>query len=842
MRKFAMLSVVFVFFLSFGLEAATEDASQADAVEEAESLRFEHDILPIFEQHCFDCHGAQIQEMGLDLRTAAGVLSGSDNGAVVVASQPDTSLLLELVANGEMPPDDDSSLGEAEVELIKQWIEQGAISLKPPVVSAVKTFVSDEDRRYWAFQKPVRKRTPNVRAAHRTRTPIDAWLLARLEKHGLVFRPDADLQLLLRRAYFDLIGLPPSREAVERCLSSDSPDAFERELDRLLASPHYGERWGRHWLDVAGYVDTRLFDGDLTSVYVNEGVWRYRDYVIGSFNADVRYDEFITEQLAGDEMNDWEAADSLTPEIKDRLVATGYLRQIEDHSNDEDVRVKERYDLLYGVMETVSTSLLGLNMECARCHNHKYDPISQRDYYEMMACFEPALNVANWINADKRFLPDVPIKEREKIDEHNAQVDKEVGEIDKSIKELEEDVKGQEDSSASESTEPAADPPETKEDREKQLAELRAKREGLEQSRQSYGKIQALWDNGPLPTSRILRRGNYRKPGAVVQPGFLEVLSQPGSQAFSEVTPSRTSSSGRRLALARWITDTNGIAAGLAARVMVNRMWHHHFGAGIVKTLGNFGSTGSKPTHPELLDYLAHDFVEHGWSMKRVHRTMVSSSAFRQSSRTGSANEVAFSKDPGNELLWHMNLKRLEAEIVRDSVLAASGKLDRIPGGVPVMISTPENGMSRVKAEPTPTSHWRRSVYIFTRRTYPLRFLETLDFPIMAINCTSRVNSATVLQSFAFLNGPFITEHGQHLAERIGEDSAATLDEKIRLAYWHTLFREPTELEQEKCQRFLGEQSDTYKEQGEAEEPAEKNAIADLCQMLLSTSEFLYVE
>ena len=810
------------------------------------SLVFEQDILPILKQHCHSCHGSDTRESGLDLRTASSTLRGANNGAVIAVGQPDQSILLELVKNGEMPPDKDSQLEQHEIDALQQWIEQGATAQEPIQTQAPAPLVNDDDRSYWAFQKPHKRSLPSVEHAHRVRTPIDTLILSRQEPKDLTFSVDATRLQLLRRAYFGLLGLPPSPAEADKFLSDQRPNAYERELDRLLASPHYGERWGRHWLDAAGYVDVRLFDGDLTSVYVNEGVWRYRDYVVQSFNQDKSYDQFITEQLAGDELSDWDTAETLSPEVHDQLVATGFLRQIEDHSNDTAVRVKERYDILFGVMQTVSTSLLGMNLECARCHDHKYDPIPQRDYYRLMSCFEPALNVHQWLNPPDRFLADVSLSERKVIDEHNAKVAEETAEIDKKIKELEESETESSESDTPETESPDSDTPEAEaadaDKKEQEVAKLKQQRDELNKTLRSYGKIQALWEHSDPPTSRVLRRGNYLNPGVVVEPGFLEVLSPPRELSLTAATPTRTASSGRRLTLAKWLTKPDSTAAGLVARVFINRVWHHHFGVGIVKTVGNFGQNGSRPTHPHLLDWLAVDFMKHDWSLKRIHQMILSSTVFRQQSQISESHLTALSVDPENKLLWRMNLRRLEAEIVRDAVLAASGKLDRTPGGEPVMITTPVDGMSQVKAEPTPSSHWRRTVYIFTRRTYPLRFLETLDFPIMAVNCTNRVNSATVLQSFAFLNGPFVIEHAEHLATRIGPLPENQPTAEIRQAYLNTLSRSPTSDETEKCRKFLAAQSQTYLEKGAPIAQAQQAALTDLCQMLLSTNEFLYIE
>lgn len=666
---------------------------------------------------------------------------------------------------------------------------------------------SAPDSPHWAFQKPIKGRPPEVKNAGRVHTAIDAFLLAKLESKGLTLSPDADKVTLLRRAYLDLIGLPATPKEADEFLKDSRPDAYERLIDRLLASPHYGERWGRHWLDAAGYVDNRLFDGDLAMIYPNEGIWRYRDYVIRSFNEDKPWNRFITEQLAGDELTDWRSADKLTDQMRELLTATGYMRLVEDHTSEPQYGIDKRYDVVFNLMEMTSTSLMGLTMECSRCHDHKYDPISQRDYYQLMACFEPAYNVHAWRKPQERFLADVSLKEKAAIDEHNAEVERRIGELQKG-------------------NEKSADLP-------KRVAELAA-------SKRSYGKIQALWDVGLPPISRLLRRGNVNRPAGELPPAFITAVSLPGKTEVVKPAQTQGTSSGRRLALAQWLTSPEH---PLTARVIVNRVWHHHFGRGIVATLGNFGRSGSTPSHPELLDWLAVDFVENGWSLKRLHRQVMTSTAYRQSSRRPSTlGAVAERKDPENHLLWRMNLRRLEAEIVRDSVLAVSGKIDRAPGGPPIAITNPADGVSEVKREPTPTSSYRRSLYLFARRVYPLKFLEVFDSPIMPVNCTQRTNSATVLQALTFLNSAFVIEQAEHVAARVRAQAGETVARQVEVAHQIVLARPPSAREQEKCQTFLRDQKATYAQNGRAPDRAERDALADLCHMLLCTNEFLYVE
>jgi hypothetical protein len=776
---------------------------------------FEKDILPLLASKCHDCHGGDVREAKLDLRTLSAMLQGGESGPAIVVGDPGGSLLVDLVAQGQMPPEGSEKLTAAELATIRRWVKARSPAKEQIVALPPRAQVSPEDRQFWVFQPPRKSDVPRVRHADRVRSPIDAFLLSKLEARELTFSPEADRATLIRRAYFDLIGLPPEPAAVQAFLDDRRPDAYEHLVDELLKSPHYGERWGRHWLDAAGYVDNRLFDGDLSSIYPNEGIWRYRDYVVNAFNTDKPYDRFLTEQLAGDELVDWRRADSFTPETLSLLSATGFMRCVEDHTSEPQYGIDKRYEVINQVVDMFSTSVLGLTMECCRCHNHKYDPLPQRDYYRLMACFEPAFNVHDWKRPQERFLADVSLTERAAIEAHNAALDKQVADLQPTLKAAEE----------------AREEP--------RIAELKKQIGDLQAMKKSYGKVQALWDVGPAPTSRVHRRGNVHAPGVLVQAGFPEILQAPGTLVAAKADDVSGESSGRRLALAHWLTRPDHPLTG---RVIVNRVWHHHFGRGIVETLGNFGRSGSLPTHPELLDWLTVDFVEHGWSLKRLHRQIMLSSAYRQSSRRPPVDIAVDSPlargekvDPGNALLWRMNLRRLESEIVRDSILTASGALDRAAGGPPVEITKPADGLSEA------ASH-RRSLYLFARRVYPLKFLEIFDSPIMPVNCTQRMSSATVLQSLAQLNSEFLFDQADRMAGRVADTAGADSTARIDLAFQLALARKPKDAELKHSLAFVSEQARNHETAGAQPDKATQMALADLCHMLLSTNEFLYVE
>ena len=772
---------------------------------------YEKAIRPLLARHCVGCHGKETREGRLDLRSLAGILAGGESGPAIVRGDPQKSFLVQLVHAGEMPPQGETRLADAQRQTLSRWVQAGAPAQNDPGDVPPLRLVSDEDRKHWSFQKPRRPRAPLVRAVDRVRSPVDAFVLSRLEAAGLGLAPEADRSALLRRANLDLLGLPPSLANQAAYLADTAAGAYERMIDRLLGDPRYGERWGRHWMDAAGYVDVRLFDGDAATIYLNDGMWRYRDYCIAAHNADMPWDRFITEQLAGDELAAWDTMKRWTPEVQQKLIATGFLRNVEDPTSEAQYGVKERYDVLFDLVKTVSSSLMGLTLECARCHSHKYDPIPQRDFYRFMACFEPAMNVHDWRKPQQRFLHTVSAAEKAEVDAHNAGVTARVKVLTEQLKQAEARLTTRQAGSA------------------EQVAALKSQLAKLNASKRGYGKIQALWDVGADSPSQLLRRGQWNKPGIRIEPGFLEVLSPGRAEAADRPAEARPGTSGRRLALARWMTRPDH---PLTARVIVNRAWHHHLGVGIVDTPGNLGRNGGRPSHPELLDWLATDFVDHGWSLKHLHRRIMLSATYRQASHRSDPQAVeAVAIDPGNRLLWRSNLRRIEAEVLRDSVLSVSGRLDLAPGGPPVMLTTPTSGLSMVKPGPSPTSVHRRSVYLLARRVYPLRFLELFDAPIVPVNCTKRPQSATVLQSLALLNSKFVVEGAEAMAGRVRRRAGDDPTEQVRAAYRLSLCRDPDADEMKSCRSFLAEQA------VDSDGPA---ALRDLCQMLLCTNEFLY--
>jgi hypothetical protein len=745
-----------------------------------------------------------------------------------------------------------------------------------PVSTAV---AAGKGSRHWAFEPLRRPEVPTPAGPAITRTAIDAFLLARLQARGLTFSPEAGRETLLRRAYLDLWGLPPGPAEVDAFLADRRPDAWERLVDRLLASPHFGERWGRHWLDVVGYADTVGFDTDANTIILSEGKWRYRDYVIDAFNRDKPYDRFVTEQLAGDELVDWRNADHFTPQIRELLIATGYLRTARDLTHEPESNIAlNHFSVLHDTVAIVGNSLLGLTLACAQCHDHKFDPITQKDYYRLMAAFTPAYNPASWKpvfpwkpDVQDRGMPDVSPAERAQIERHNGQIDRDVARLKQRLSEirrpvlerlLEARLQALPQAIRADTRTALATPPEKRNAVQKYLAaklgpSLRVSPEqvsaalspeqrkavgklaediaALQRGRRRFGKLQALYDVGPPPPTFLLKRGDFKSPGREVEPGFPEVLCDTSPHSAGPAGQT----SGRRKALADWLTARDSRAAALLSRVMVNRIWQHLFGRGIVATPENFGQSGEPPTHPELLEWLSGEYVRRGWRIKPMIRLLMISAAYRQASAVGQ-DAIGPKVDPGNHLLWHMPLRRLEAEAIRDSILAVSGQLDTTMGGPPILLQARADGMVVMDKAAPPSTAGRRSIYLLCRRAYNLSLLTVFDQPLVAINCPCRDTSAVPLQSLTMKNDAFIAEQARHFARRVAGLAAG--DQAARRAFRLALVRTPSRAELAICTRLLAQASATYRQAGRSLAEADQLALTELCHTLLNTSEFLYVE
>ena len=752
---------------------------------------FEDAVRPILKAHCFECHGeGKRPKGGLDVRLKRYLATGGDGGPVIVPGNAKKSLLLDKLRTGEMPPGK-RKLTPDEIAKIARWIDAGATTAKPePEKLATGFQITDADRQTWFYQPIAKPLIPKVRATNRVRTPIDAFVSTKLEAKGLMFAPDADRRTLIRRASFDLLGLPPTPAEMEAFVANISPDAYEKLLDRLLASPHYGERWGRHWLDVAGYADS---EGYSSADAIRPTAYLYRDYVIRAFNADKPFDEFIHEQLAGDELVAPPYA-KLSPEHLDKLIATGFLRTAPDGTATKDVNLKEACNqTVADTLQIVSTALLGITVHCAQCHNHRYDPISQVDYYQMRAIFEPAFDTKKWRTPPARAIK-IPL--------------------------------------AAPAKQPDAKP--TKVPAKPATLAIRALTEVV----------------GQLPATFLFDRGDPDQPREEVKPGHLSILSAIPLQPIAERDP-KLPTSGRRLAFARSLTDPRHPAT---ARVLVNRFWMHHFGKGIVATPGDFGFLGELPTHPELLDWLASDFVESGWKLKRLHKQIMLSTVYRQSAVSSAESRAV---DPDNKWLGRMNLRRLEAEIVRDAMLAVSGKLNSKAFGPPIPIKPDLAGQIVIgvdtndgagrptgKVVPLNGEEFRRSMYVQIRRSKPLAILETFDSATLNPNCERRNVTTVATQSLMLMNSRDVTEMAEHLARRLQKEATGDRTKQVRLAWTLAWMREPTAKDIDNAEQFLSEQTKRF-QQAKNLPPgfdAAFTSLTNLCQAMLTANAFLYVE
>jgi hypothetical protein len=862
------------------VERPTPDNPGA-ALARARKVRF------LFEVKCEPCHGRKEQKGEFDVRTMASLLKGGKSGPALVRGDAEASLLFRRIADDQMPPRavryklSIKSVTVPELAMIRAWIDEGAVDPppQPGVVEDDGLLVSDEDKTWWAFQKPVQPAIPVVAASPRARTPIDAFILRKLEAKGLDLSPEADRRVLMRRVSFDLVGIPPGPEEMEVFSRDESPEAYERLVDRLLASPHYGERWGQHWLDAAGYADS---EGGNNADTINPEMYLYRDYVIRAGNSDKPYDRFLLEQLAGDELADYSEVQRMSPELTDNLIATTYLRTCIDQTSIPETNfLYDRYQVLADVVEIVSSSLMGLTMRCARCHDHKYDPLPQRDYYRFQAIFAAAYSPTDWVKPDERKVVLVGLAERKEIDEHNTALSKKLepfqSELDEITGSFKNRLLAQQLAALPEALragigkalafsarlgkEPPADPkrlsrlyPEFKKESERLDQEIA----GLESTRKTVPTARGLTDMEPaaLPFY-LLERGDWNKRGRRVLPNVPAVLGSAES-SFSVERPVNAATTGSRLALARWLIHPDH---PLTARVFVNRVWQHHFGVGIVPTADDFGKTGSRPTHPELLDWLAVNFVRQGWSPKKLHRLIVTSAVYRQQS---SLRTESVAVDPENVLLWRMPLRRMDAEVIRDSMLAVAGKLNPRMFGPPSSISRMPDG--QIHTEDTP-GNYRRSIYMLHRRSQPLTFLETFDAPRISTNCIQRRTSNVVSQALLMLNGDFSDRQAAQLAEvivlRAGDEATAQME----LAYRSVLGRPPDASEQALGLRFLEDQQTRYGASG-ASPPAETGgpegekaglqgeeagpeakkwtaasaALVDLCLVLFNSAEFQYID
>lgn len=897
--------------VAFGCVPALAD----EAVNPSASVTYEQDVRPILKAHCFQCHGEEgTPKAGLDVRLRRLIAAGGKSGAAIVPGKAEQSLIYQRVSKREMPPGE-KKLSAEEIEVIGRWIAEGAKTARAEPAEIGEMLITEEERSFWAFQPVKRSEVPEVTPprlpseagehegsalsqegehvgsatsqageATRVRTAIDAFLLAKLREKGLSFAPEADKRTLIRRATFDLLGLPPTPEEVAAFLADASPEAYERLIDRLLASPHYGERWGRHWLDVAGYADS---EGYTNEDEEREWAYKYRDYVIRSFNADKPFDEFIQEQLAGDEMVA-PPYDDLARDEVEKLIATGFLRMAPDGTGERDVdQGLARNQVVAETIEIVSTSLLGLTVGCAQCHNHRYDPIPQRDYYRFRAIFEPAYDWKRWRKPKERLVSLYTEEDRKqavrieneaiKIDRERRAKQREFIErtFEKELAKLPEEIR--------EPIRAARETPEKKRTEEQkrllkenpsvnvtagslylydsgaanELKEIAAKAAQLRATKPKEEFVRAMTEApGHVPPTHLFFRGDHEQPKEELAPGELAVLGSDDGEVPVDDPALKTT--GRRLAYARHLTDGDH---PLTARVLVNRVWAHHFGQGIVATLGDFGMLGERPTHPELLDWLASEFAARGWRLKELHKLIMTSTVYRQSSRRHGDGDAV---DPDNRLYWHMPVRRLEAEAVRDAILAVSGKLNDKMFGPPVPVMADKVGQfvigkeNLVEGRPGPVQEmqgeeFRRSVYVQVRRSRPLAVLDTFDMPPMDPNCEARNSSTVTPQALLLMNSEFVGSYAGHFADRIRREAGDDVREQAKHAWRLAYADEPSAAELDEAVAFLTEQAEHFQTTTSSDESKDKKnatgevspqqrALAVFCQALISANAFLYVD
>lgn len=725
----------------------------------ADPVDYLRDIKPLLRSRCVTCHGPITQEAGLRVDAARLILKGSDEGPVALPGKSKESSLIARISSTDpderMPPKG-AALTPAEIATLAAWIDSGA-----PVPADEP--MTPSPREHWSFQPLRPVPVPAVRDANWSRNPIDRFVLAKLEARGWTPSPDAEPAALMRRAYLDLHGLPPTPAEQEAFLATTDTDAYENLVTTLLSQPAFGERYARHWLDVVRYADSNGYERDAAK----PDVWRYRDYVIRAMNEDLPFNRFLVEQVAGDELAD---ADF------DSIVATGFHRlgPWDDEPADP---TADRFDQLDDIVNTTSQSFLALTMGCARCHDHKFDPLTQRDYYSLVSIFNPLARPQN---------------------------------------------------GRTELTLPAMLPG--------------ARRQLTDDQKKAAPQGYFLEEKGAPPKTHILLRGSPGNPGDEVTPAMPAILLAKPADFLS---PGEHSSR-RRLTLAQWLVEGEN---PLTARVIVNRVWQWHFGEGLVRTSNDFGFNGERPTHPELLDYLAGWFVhEADWSLKKLHHLIMTSRTYQQSRASRAECEAA---DPENRLLWRRSLQRLEVEPIRDSILAVSGQLDRTLFGPPMYPLIPREAL---ESHADKTSIWpayneraaaRRTVYAFTKRSLLVPLLEVLDLCDTTRSSPRRNVTTVPTQALTLFNSDFVLQQARHLADRLQAEAGDDLDRQIDLAWQLALARSPRDEERTAMRAFVADEIGTLRaERGATATEAELRDAArvQLCRVLFNLNEFVYPE
>jgi hypothetical protein len=791
---------------------------------------FETNVRPLLAARCYKCHGETAQKGDLRLDSLAAALAGGESGAAVVPGKPAESLLIDAVnhASFEMPPD--GKLADEEILALTRWVELGAPwpgsdASAAPIAHKAPRELTAADRSWWAFQPVKRPGVPEAPAPFVARNEIDRFLAVRLVAEGLTCSPEADKRTLIRRATFDLHGLPPTPAEIDAFLADESPTAYEKLIDRLLESPRYGERWARHWLDLVRYAES---DGYKQDDY-RPTAWRYRDYVVDAFTSDKPYNRFVKEQLAGDE---------IAPDDPQAVVATGYLQLGMYEYNQRDV-VTQWDSMLNDITDVTADVFLGQGLQCARCHDHKFDPLLQKDYFRLRAFFEAYSPRCN--------APLGKVAEQAEYARRQAEWEAKTADLRRAIAELEQPIRDAVIEGAIKRFPEDLQPvlrkaPADRLPRDKQLYELAFRQielelvkldfakklsgEQLEKWQQLNKQLAEFAADKPQPLPTALAAADIgpnapptlmpgKRNTAPVEPGPISVLDP---QPLAIPTPPLDArSTGRRAALAEWIVHPSN---PLTARVMVNRLWQYHFGRGLVATSSDLGHLGEAPSHPELLDYLASRFVDQDWSVKSMHRLMMHSAAYRQSSDPHHVAEGA-NKDPANRLLWRQNLRRLDAEQIRDAILAATGELDLTVGGPSADAKEP-----------------RRTIYtkLFRNKRDPL--LDVFDVPDGIASMPQRNMTTTPLQALLLINSPWMVERAGKLAASVTESPAS--DAEVARALYERLYGRLPDAEETGLVTAFLEQSGSGA--GEESAAARQRAVVDLCHTLLNSNEFLFVD
>ena len=802
-------------FVSLAVLFATSANAVAAPPDAAAVEFFEKKVRPVLVEQCLGCHGEAGKKVkgGLKLNSRADLLTGGESGPAIVPGDPKKSLLVAAVHyDGEVKMPPRGKLKPDEVAALERWVKDGAAWPDTPAAATTAParngqLFTDAQKQFWAFQ-PVRE--PALPAAQgptgAARNPIDAFILAKVQAAGLLPAAPADRRALIRRVTYDLTGLPPTPEEIAAFLGDSSPEAFARVVDRLLASPAYGERWARHWLDVARYADSNGLDEN--TAFGN--AWRYRDYVIRSFNADKPYDLFVKEQLAGDLLppTDDQAV------AADRLIATGFL-VLGPKILAEPDKEKMVMDIVDEQIDVVSKTMLGLTIACARCHDHKFDPIPTRDYYGLAGIFKSTKAMATLSTVAR--ANERPLARPEDVAKLKAHEQK-VAAIDgvaKKVRAAQPTFAAVGGFGAARGVAAAAD---------KQVAAIKA-------AAPPVAMALAVQDEAKIGDVKVHIRGNHLTLGEIAPRVFPRVI------AGESQSPVSAKASGR-LPFAEWVASPTN---PLTARVIVNRVWLHHFGEGLVRTPDNFGALGERPTHPELLDWLATRFVRDGWSLKKLHRLIVLSATYQQAVTPAPAKVNAASVDPDNRLLSHFNRRRLDAEAIRDSILAVAGTLDQTGGGSLLNSKNFDYVTNDQSGSRTQYNSLRRSIYLPVIRNNVFDFFQTFDFVEPHVPNGKRACTVVAPQALYLMNNPFVAEQARAFAGELLKGDSPDPD-RVRAAYLRAFGRPASDSEVSRATEFIRAYEAAL---GASERDAAKRrarAWAGWCHVLFASSEFVYVD